>query len=176
MQRSLVGSEMCIRDRFNINQTYFEDEATFVQKVETNNIISTYNVKVEYQACDDVVCIFREADLVFKFDGSKLKIQNQDLTSFVIEENNPLLLNLKDKQLLESINDSSDSFSSNSYLNLLILGFIGGLLALLTPCVFPMIPLTVSFFTNNESKSNSCLLYTSPSPRDYAASRMPSSA
>ena len=140
---------------FNIDQTYFEDEATFVQKVETNNIISTYNVKVEYQACDDVVCIFREADLVFKFDGSKLKIQNQDLTSFIIEENNPLLLNLKDKQLLESINDSSDTFSSNSYLNLLILGFIGGLLALLTPCVFPMIPLTVSFFTNNESKSNS---------------------
>ena len=140
---------------FNIDQTYFEDDATFVQKVETNNIISTYNVKVEYQACDDVVCIFREADLVFKFDGSKLKIQNQDLTSFVIEENNPLLLNLKDKQLLESINDSSDTFSSNSYLNLLILGFIGGLLALLTPCVFPMIPLTVSFFTNNESKSNS---------------------
>jgi len=140
---------------FNIDQTFFEDEATFVQKVETNNIISTYNVKVEYQACDDVVCIFREADLVFKFDGSKLKIQNQDLTSFIIEENNPLLLNLKDKQLLESINDSSDSFSSNSYLNLLILGFIGGLLALLTPCVFPMIPLTVSFFTNNESKSNS---------------------
>ncbi len=140
---------------FNIDQTYFEDEATFVQKVETNNIISTYNVKVEYQACDDVVCIFREADLVFKFDGSKLKIQNEDLTSFIIEENNPLLLNLKDKQLLESINDSSDSFSSNSYLNLLILGFIGGLLALLTPCVFPMIPLTVSFFTNNESKSNS---------------------
>ena len=140
---------------FNIDQTYFEDEATFVQKVETNNIISTYNVKVEYQACDDLVCIFREADLVFKFDGSKLKIQNQDLTSFIIEENNPLLLNLKDKQLLESINDSSNSFSTNSYLNLLILGFIGGLLALLTPCVFPMIPLTVSFFTNNESKSNS---------------------
>ena len=99
-----------------------------------------------------MVCIFREADLVFKFDGSKLKIQNQDLTSFIIEENNPLLLNLKDKQLLESINDSSDTFSSNSYLNLLILGFIGGLLALLTPCVFPMIPLTVSYFTNNESK------------------------
>ncbi len=140
---------------FNIDQTYFEDKATFIQKVETNNIISTYNAIVEYQACDDVVCIFREADLVFKFDGSKLKIQNQDLNSFIIEENNPLLLNLKDKQLLESINDSSDSFSSNSYLNLLILGFIGGLLALLTPCVFPMIPLTVSFFTNNESKSNS---------------------
>ena len=45
--------------------------------------------------------------------------------------------------------------TSNSYLNLFILGFIGGLLALLTPCVFPMIPLTVSFFTSNKSEQNS---------------------
>jgi thiol:disulfide interchange protein DsbD len=31
-----------------------------------------------------------------------------------------------------------------------VLGFIGGLIALLTPCVFPMIPLTVSFFTKGQ--------------------------
>ena len=36
---------------------------------------------------------------------------------------------------------------SGSLLNLFFLGFVGGLIALLTPCVFPMIPLTVSFFT-----------------------------
>ncbi|MEG2509443.1 MAG: thioredoxin family protein, partial [Chryseobacterium sp.] len=34
-----------------------------------------------------------------------------------------------------------------NYWKILILGFVGGLIALLTPCVFPMIPLTVSFFT-----------------------------
>ena len=41
------------------------------------------------------------------------------------------------------------------------LGFIGGLLALLTPCVFPMIPLTVSFFTKQNDKKGvySALLY-----------------
>jgi thiol:disulfide interchange protein DsbD len=36
---------------------------------------------------------------------------------------------------------------SENYWTYLLLGFIGGLIALLTPCVFPMIPLTVSFFT-----------------------------
>lgn len=36
---------------------------------------------------------------------------------------------------------------NENFWNYLILGFIGGLIALLTPCVFPMIPLTVSFFT-----------------------------
>jgi len=37
--------------------------------------------------------------------------------------------------------------SNTTYISLFIAGFLGGLLALLTPCVFPMIPMTVSFFT-----------------------------
>lgn len=52
----------------------------------------------------------------------------------------------------------------SSLFSIFILGFLGGLLALLTPCVFPMIPLTVSFFTkknaNEKSKGiGSALLY-----------------
>jgi len=83
-----------------------------------------------------------------------LAIDNIDLTSDIYENNNALAIDLKNTELLSTINDSS-ALTSNSYLNLFILGFIGGLLALLTPCVFPMIPLTVSFFTNNNSKNNS---------------------
>lgn len=41
---------------------------------------------------------------------------------------------------------------SENYLNYLLLGFLGGLIALLTPCVFPMIPLTVSFFTKSSGE------------------------
>jgi len=41
----------------------------------------------------------------------------------------------------------SSSNSSSSPWELLLLGFLGGLIALITPCVFPMIPVTVSFFT-----------------------------
>ncbi len=44
--------------------------------------------------------------------------------------------------------------NDENYLTYLILGFLGGMIALLTPCVFPMIPLTVSFFTKgNKNKS-----------------------
>ncbi|MCC8117324.1 MAG: thioredoxin family protein [Bacteroidales bacterium] len=45
-----------------------------------------------------------------------------------------------------SINSSSAAVTQSSWWAILIMGFIGGLLALLTPCVWPMIPMTVSFF------------------------------
>ena len=139
---------------FQIEQSYFENQSTFTQLIETNKIIDNIPAVIAYQACDDVVCIFREANLIFNFDGSTLAIENVDLTSDIYENNNALAIDLKNTELLSTINDSS-ALTSNSYLNLFILGFIGGLLALLTPCVFPMIPLTVSFFTNNNSKNNS---------------------
>ena len=141
---------------FQIEQSYFENQSTFTQLIETNKIIDNIPAVISYQACDDIVCIFREANLIFNFDGSTLAIDNIDLTSDIYENNNALAIDLKNTELLSTINDSS-ALTSNSYLNLFILGFIGGLLALLTPCVFPMIPLTVSFFTNNNnnSKNNS---------------------
>ena len=139
---------------FQIEQSYFENQSTFTQLIETNKIIDNIPAVISYQACDDVVCIFREANLIFNFDGSTLAIENVDLTSDIYENNNALAIDLKNTELLSTINDSS-ALTSNSYLNLFILGFIGGLLALLTPCVFPMIPLTVSFFTSNKSEQNS---------------------
>lgn len=45
------------------------------------------------------------------------------------------------------VNDCGDSVKKDSNLLVFLLGLLGGLIALLTPCVFPMIPLTVSFFT-----------------------------
>ena len=139
---------------FQVEQSYFENKSTFTQLIETNKTIDNISAVIAYQACDDIVCIFREANLIFNFDGSTLAIDNIDLTSDIYENNNALAIDLKNTELLTTINDSS-ALTSNSYLNLFILGFIGGLLALLTPCVFPMIPLTVSFFTNNNSKNNS---------------------
>ena len=142
---------------FSLDQTYFESFSTFYQDIQIEKNISYLNAKIYFQACDDIVCIFREADLIFNFDGSKSEIKNNDLTSLVVNNDNPLFVEFTGKELLSSENNSANSFSSNSYLNLLILGFIGGILALLTPCVFPMIPLTVSFFTNKNSNKNSKL-------------------
>ena len=138
---------------FQIDQSYFENNSTFTQLIETNETIDNISAVIAYQACDDIVCIFREANLIFNFDGSTLAIKNVDLTTDIFENDNALAIDLKNTDLLSTINNSS-VITSNSYLNLFILGFIGGLLALLTPCVFPMIPLTVSFFTSNKSKKN----------------------
>ena len=44
---------------------------------------------------------------------------------------------------------------SKSLMRLFIIGFLGGLIALITPCVFPMIPLTVSFFTKKATSKKS---------------------
>ncbi len=46
-----------------------------------------------------------------------------------------------------SSSSNGKAVASKGFLSIFILGFLGGLIALLTPCVFPMIPLTVSFFT-----------------------------
>ena len=58
---------------------------------------------------------------------------------------------------------SSEKVASKGLWSLFILGFLGGLVALLTPCVFPMIPLTVSFFTkkaeNKKSGIRNAFLY-----------------
>ena len=139
---------------FQVEQSYFENKSTFTQLIETNKTIDNISAVIAYQACDDIVCIFREANLIFNFDGLTLAIDNIDLTSDIFVSDNALAIDLKNTDFLSTINNNT-VISSNSYLNLFILGFIGGLLALLTPCVFPMIPLTVSFFTNNNSKTNS---------------------
>ena len=139
---------------FGIDQSYFIDQSSFTQTIKINDIsIKAVKAIIAYQACDDMVCIFRESELVFNLDGSVNTIVNEDLSTLVIDESNPLVLDLKNTELLETYS-SSEGISSNLYLNLLILGFLGGLLALLTPCVFPMIPLTVSFFTNKGSNSS----------------------
>ena len=75
----------------------------------------------------------------------------------------PTLLNVSRKIIRSipvakaEIKASSDSSTSSTkgMWGIFFIAFLSGFAALLTPCVFPMIPLTVSFFTNNESKSNS---------------------
>ena len=139
---------------FGLDQTYFVEKNSFTQNIKINNkSLKKIFGKIAYQACDDSVCIFRESDLEFNLDGSTVSISNDDLSKLISSEVNPLLINLKNTEFLDD--QSSDMISSgNNLIDLIILGFLGGFLALLTPCVFPMIPLTVSFF-NNKKKSDS---------------------
>ena len=109
---------------FEMRIKFFENSAVFKQRVKVNPNVRTINGIVEFMVCDDSKCLApTEIDLVFKLKKE-------------VKEN--VVLNT-----LDSVSNKEDS----GLLMLFFLSFLGGLAALLTPCVFPMIPMTVSFFT-----------------------------
>ncbi|MFM1794612.1 MAG: hypothetical protein RL642_997, partial [Bacteroidota bacterium] len=64
-----------------------------------------------------------------------------------------LIPGLQIDQPVQDCGTTQNTEENNGILNIFLLGFLGGLFALLTPCVFPMVPLTVSFFTkHNDNK------------------------
>ena len=132
-------------DVFEVNETYFLNKAEFTQRIKIlNKDIKKISIKLDYQVCKDV-CINKEVNFTLNLDGSKIALTNVILDEKSKLLSNSLLLDLKHKERLQS---GSEEITSESNLwKIFILGFLGGLVALLTPCVFPMIPLTVSFFT-----------------------------
>lgn len=131
---------------FEMDVKYFEDEVTFYQKIQlVNTSITSVKAEVFFSVCDDERCLAPE---VIEFDlnlSGEAKENKGDISSLTSEDRNKseaLYIDIKgkDKYPLEEVEEKS-------YLNIFVLGFLGGLIALLTPCVFPMIPLTVSFFT-----------------------------
>ncbi|MCM5663298.1 protein-disulfide reductase DsbD family protein [Galbibacter mesophilus] len=136
---------------FEEELSYFDGDVTFTQlvKVTDPNRKSIIGF-VEYQACDDERCIFADNDLGFSLDGSEVVFGDKKVDQKSVNLAKELALPLKNKELLKEVQGSEVSKERDLF-SLFILGFLGGLIALLTPCVFPMIPLTVSFFTKQSS-------------------------
>ena len=135
---------------FEIDLPFFEDEATFSQAIVLlDPAVEEIRGEINYQACDDKVCIFRTEPFAFSLTDktvarSLIKVSEQDKARSAA-----LSLSLKNKHFLS--NGLVHEQNTSPLLNLFLLGFLGGLIALLTPCVFPMIPLTVSFFLKQGS-------------------------
>ena len=129
---------------FEIDLSFFDGEAIFTQVVDLiDSSLDLIAGEIVYQACDDRVCIFRSENFAIALKKGAT-ISSLELDQKSLERSKALTLNLKNKEYLKSsLNDSEKEYP---FLNLFLLGFFGGIIALLTPCVFPMIPLTVSFF------------------------------
>ncbi|MFV0344820.1 MAG: cytochrome c biogenesis protein CcdA [Bacteroidales bacterium] len=159
---------------FEAEVGYFKKEVTITQdiKVEKSTKVSGY---VQSQACNDNTCI-APSDEEFSFDvtlegGSSAT--PTEASSGGSEQSAPAVSGdtQKDESSASVVPVSSvdvpmpetsesyasrsgdSSVSSKSYWGIFILSFLGGLVALLTPCVFPMIPVTVSYFTKRAGKS-----------------------
>jgi len=119
---------------FEMELGYFDISATFTQKIKLlNKDLSTIDVMVDFQSCDDEKCIFESANMTFQLSAEKPNAEKVD------GEETPVAVVKKDKK--DSTGNTRDMWT------IFFLAFLSGFAALLTPCVFPMIPLTVSFFT-----------------------------
>jgi thiol:disulfide interchange protein DsbD len=114
---------------FEINVKYYEGTVTFKQKVKTS--AAKVNVKgiVSYQVCSSEQCIPGDSEFSFDLEG------------------------IADKPVAKStVNPVAAGGGGNSLLGFFVLALFMGLLGVLTPCVFPMIPMTVSFFMSGSDK------------------------
>ena len=138
---------------FEVDETFFKKEAVFTQKIKLlDSTVRQIDVNLSYQVCKEV-CIAVDKDFYFALDGGETITVEKTVDDRSLAMGTSLKLDLKNKELLNEGNEGSGEKSSLWVV--FGLGFLGGLIALLTPCVFPMIPLTVSFFTkqsHNKSK------------------------
>jgi thiol:disulfide interchange protein len=130
---------------------YHEGEAIFTQEFE-GDLNGYIKGKLEFQTCDDSKCLppqkvtfqFNIRDGVFTMVEENAVQQVAQVAAGTFPYKHPTI---DHNAPISTCNITSDEIQGKGNWTIFILGFIGGLLALLTPCVFPMIPLTVSFFT-----------------------------
>lgn len=168
-------------EMFGADVFFFTDKATFIQDLKITSgkpfIVSGY---LEYGACDDHSCI-PPTKIDFSLNATAANDeattapsvspedeQFPNLSSSAISEDSTTVSANVPSVSPEGQNDSTsvaispslahsqpasteDNPTSSSLLHIFLLGLLGGLVALITPCVWPIIPMTVSFFLKRSS-------------------------
>ncbi|HMJ48473.1 MAG TPA: cytochrome c biogenesis protein CcdA [Ferruginibacter sp.] len=124
----------------NKNLQVAKDSVVFIQQIKVNGSPAALRIKINYDGANDDNFIPGQQSILLQLNETpKVNTSNRILISS-INLNSPV------SACGESASNGTQA-GSGGLLSLFFLGFLGGLVALLTPCVFPMIPLTVSFFT-----------------------------
>lgn len=151
---------------FEMVVSKFYERAVFKQRVRTKSQAFRLNGNIDYMTCDDTKCTYKP-DNPFNFEytaetGFSIIGATPISESQISGNANVALYGMSQNVLQQAATNCSVQTTSlskdiqsanNSLWQIFGLGFLGGLLALLTPCVFPMIPLTVSFFTKKSGSS-----------------------
>lgn len=149
---------------FDVKLKYFSDKAIFTQKVKLLKETAVVKVSVDFMSCDDSKCIPpTEEEFTFKLGEAKdaVKEVKTELKTEVLPVTETAGTPQKEESKIAKVPENkafvdqgTDITGSKASLwGFFFMAFLGGLAAILTPCVFPMIPMTVSFFMNDkESK------------------------
>lgn len=153
---------------FAMEINWFDQEITFVQRIKVNDA-NDYNIAgyVDYMACNDVTCLPpTQENFQFKKQAHTTATQQKEATQ---EKNAVALIPIKEitpapkatnktevvstdkawEPVIEEMNafgKTHEGQNEKSLWTIFLEGFIYGLLAIITPCVWPIIPMTVSFF------------------------------
>jgi len=157
-----VGNEINEMDPiFGMKVRYFKDKATFIQKIKITD--KNYSIKgyLEYGACNDENCL-PPTSVDFSFNGTSTSPataseSKEDITNNADGSSEISMTPLKIassektdywKPVINELNSFGEHAGeeSMSWIYIFLTGLAGGLLALFTPCVWPIIPMTVSFF------------------------------
>ena len=177
------GSEIKKYDKlFDMELRYFEKAVTFVQKIRFTKPQYDIDCYVEYGACNDEACLPpSEASLKAKgkspvaTDGTKdAKVKEEvkedvevvEKDTIVAQNDSVSAMATEGNDLWQPVVDElkamggSDNITDHSLLYILLMGFIGGLLAVCMPCIWPIIPMTVSFFLKRAKTDKKTMVST----------------
>ncbi len=146
------------------DEIFFVEEGKLIQRISVSDpSLTQVTLNLDAQVCKEY-CLPFDEDFTFSLTGGAVEQTVAEVDDKSKSLSQTLNLNLKNTVLLKSTAEKSvEEKEGDSLLNIFLLGFVGGLLAFLTPCVFPMVPLTVSFFTKRTEKKGkgigSALLY-----------------
>ena len=155
---------------FEMEVRYFEQAVTFVQRIQFTEPQYDIECYVEYGACNERMCMppstidlkasGKGLEKGEKEEGEKEKgDEEKGEKEKGVEEVSAIA---PDSTLwqpvvseLRAMNTGTDDLADHSLLYILLMGFVGGLLAVLMPCIWPIIPMTVSFFLKRAKNDKS---------------------
>lgn len=165
---------------FGTTLRFFEGSATFVQKIKFTKPTYSIDCYMEYGACNDEMCM-PPSEIALVKKGKSPAIDEtikDDETESIVDTTSDTNIATdtiasidsstvsataigKDlwKPVIKELNafDSNNANNNDSLLYIFFAGIIGGFLALLTPCVWPIIPMTVSFFLKRNKERSKAI-------------------
>ncbi len=170
---------------FGMKLRFFEGSVTFVQKIKFTKPTYSINCYLEYGACNDETCM-PPTEVTFTAEGKSPAVSEEAAAETPKEEAQAAAEEEKavvpaDTAIAavaaDSLGTSAEETSSSdlytpviselkayednpvdsSLLYIFLAGFAGGFLALLTPCVWPIIPMTVSFFLKRNKERSKAI-------------------
>ena len=133
---------------FDMTLSWYNNEVTFTQQISYPDASAIYvSGYVEYMACNDKTCLppTEETFSIGKATNTEETVTDTLPATALFQ---PMFQTDYWKPVIQELQayGSDNPTSDHSFWWIFLTGFLGGLLALLTPCVWPIIPMTVSFF------------------------------